>query len=76
MDPATILADVQLALSIGKVAMELAQDSAPFLTNAYNIAFGNKVLTDAERQQMRDDEARLRKAVDDVIAADDAAGDV
>ena len=76
MDPATILADVQLALTLGKLAYELEQDAAPFLINAYNIAFGNKALTDAERQKMRDDETRMRKQIDDVIAADDAAGDM
>ena len=76
MDPATILADVQLALTLGKMAYELEQEAAPFLINAYNIAFQNKVLTDPERQTMRDDEARMRKQIDDVIAADDAATDV
>lgn len=73
MDPATILADVQLALSLGKMAYQLEQDAAPFLLNAYNIAFENKVLTPDERQAMRDQEASMRASIDAVIAADDAA---
>lgn len=73
MDPATILADVQLAISLGKMAIQLGQDAAPYLINAYNIAFGHKTLTADERQKMRDDEAAMRKSIDDVIAADDAA---
>lgn len=74
MDPATILADVQLALSIGKAAYELEQDAAPFLLNAYNIAFGNKILTPEERQAMRDQETSMRASIDAVIAADDTSG--
>lgn len=71
MDPATILADVQLALSIGKVAYELEQDAAPFLINAYEIAFQNKVLTPSDRQSMRDQETAMRTNIDATIAADD-----
>jgi hypothetical protein len=73
MDPATILADVQLAISIGKVAVELGQDAAPFLINAYDIAFENKTLTPADRQAMRDQESAMRASIDGTIAADDAA---
>ena len=76
MDPATILADVQLALSLGKMAYELEQNAAPFWINAYQIAFQSKTLTAADRQKMRDDEAAMRKQIDDIIAADDAAPDV
>ena len=73
MDPAAILADVQLAISLGKTAIELGQDAKPFLLNAYAIAFGNKTLTPDERQAMRDQEAALRASIDGVIAADDVA---
>lgn len=75
MDPATILADVQLAISIGKTAYDLGQDAGPFLINAYNIAFGSKTLTPDERQTMRDQEASLRAQIDAVIANDDKATD-
>jgi hypothetical protein len=72
MDPATILADVQLAISIGKMAVELGQDAGPFLINAYDIAFENKVLTAAERQTMRDQETAFRASIDATISADAA----
>lgn len=75
MDAAVILADVQLALSLGKMAYELEQNAAPFLINAYNIAFGSKVLTPEERQAMRDQEVSMRASIDAVIAADDASTD-
>lgn len=74
MDVAAILADVQLAISLGKLAVQIGQDAKPFLLNAYNIAFGHKTLTPEERQAMRDHEASLRGRIDAVIAADDAAG--
>lgn len=75
MDPLTILADVQLALSLGKMAVDLEQQAAPFLTKAYDIAFGHKTLTDAERQDMRDQEAAMRQQIDAAIADDDASTD-
>lgn len=75
MDPTAILADVQLALSLGKMAVDLGETSAPFLINAYNIAFNNKILTDDERQAMRDQETAMRARIDAVIAADDVATD-
>ena len=75
MDPVAILADVQLALSLGKMAFELGQEAGPFLINAYQIAFENKVLTVDERAAMVAQEAKMRSDVDAVIAADDAATD-
>ena len=75
MDPAAILADVQIAISIGKLAVQLGEEAGPYLLNAYNIAFGNKTLTAEERQAMRDQEADLRSRIDAAVAADDAAGD-
>lgn len=75
MDAATILADVQLALSLGNMAIQLGENSAPFLINAYNIAFNNKVLTDDERADMVAKETAYRARVDAAIAADDVATD-
>lgn len=75
MDPLTVLEDVRLALSLGKMALDIEQQAAPFLTKAYDIAFGHKTLTDAERQDMRDQEASMRAQIDAVIAADDASDD-
>jgi len=73
MDPATILADIQIALSVGKLAVELGKDAAPFLITAYNIAFNDKALTDDERAAMKAQEAQFRADIDAQIAADDAA---
>lgn len=73
MDPATILADVQLAISVGKMAVELGQEAAPFLINAYDIAFENKVMTSDERAALRAKEADMRSQIDAAIAADDAS---
>jgi hypothetical protein len=75
MDPASILADVQLAISLGKMAYDLEQNVAPYLVTAYQIVFENKVLTADERQAMRDKETAMRAQIDAAIAADDAATD-
>lgn len=74
MDPASILLDVQIAISVAKAAYELGQDARPFILAAYQIAFGHKTLTDAERKAMQDQEIALRKQIDAAIADDDAAG--
>lgn len=73
MDPATILADVQLALSLGKMALELGQEAGPYLVNAYQIAFENKVLTVDERAAMRAQENQWRSDIDAQIAAEDSS---
>lgn len=75
MDLATILADVQLAVSAGKMALDLGESAAPYLMTAWNIMFNNKMLTPDEHQSLRDQEAAMRARVDAVIAADDAATD-
>lgn len=75
MDPITILADVQLALQIGKLAMDAGIAAGPYWIRAYDIAFNGLVLTDADRESMRQEEAAMRARIDAVIAADDAATD-
>lgn len=75
MDPIAILADVQLAIKLAKMAYDLGKDIAPYMITAYEIMFKNKVLTAEERQAMTDQELSWRKEIDDVIAADDAATD-
>jgi len=75
MDPVSILADVQLAITLAKMAVSLGVDVAPFVKNAYDIAFNSKTLTDSERQAMQDQEVAFRARIDAVIAADDAATD-
>lgn len=75
MDPATILADVQLAISLAKTAYNLGKDMAPYVITAYQIVFENKVLTAVERQTMTDQEVTWRAEIDARIAEDDAATD-
>lgn len=75
MDPVAILADVQLAIKLAKMAYDLGKDTAPYLITAYQIMFKNKVLTPDERQAMTDQETEWRANIDKVIAEDDAATD-
>lgn len=75
MDPVSILADVQLAIKLAKMAYDLGKDVAPYVITAYEIMFKNKILTAEERQAMTDQELLWRKEIDAVIAADDEATD-
>lgn len=75
MDPLSILAEVQLAIKLAKMAYDLGHDAAPFVKTAYEIVFKNKVLTVEERQAMTVQEATWRIAVDAQIAEDDVATD-
>lgn len=75
MDPVAILADVQLAVKLAKMAYDLEQDIAPYMITAYEIMFKNKVLTAAERQTLTDKEAAMRASIDAKIVEDDAATD-
>lgn len=49
MDLATILADAKIVVSLGTLALQVGEDAAPFLKDAYDILFSKKTLTDAER---------------------------
>lgn len=60
MDLASILADVQIAISLGKLAIQIGQDAAPFIETAYDILFNNKQLTSDERNDLLSKEAGLR----------------
>lgn len=75
MNPIEILADVQLAIKLAKMAYELGKDVYPFLKTAYEILFQNKVLTAEEREAMEKKEAEWRAEIDAVIAEDDKATD-
>lgn len=74
MDLATIIADVQIAVSLAKLAVQVGQDAAPYIQNAYAILFQNKMLTADERAAMIAQETKWRSDIDTTIAADDAAG--
>lgn len=75
MDPITILADVQLAIKLAKMAYDLGKDIAPYMITAYEIMFKNKILTAEEREAMTKQELEWRADIDRVIAEDDAATD-
>lgn len=75
MDPISILADVQLAIKLAKMAYDLGKDAAPYIITAYQIMFKNKILTTEERQAMNAKEIEWRTEIDRVIAEDDAATD-
>ena len=60
MDPMTILADVQIAISLGKLALQVGQDALPFLLTAEQLIFEQRSLTDAERADMLANEKALR----------------
>jgi len=75
MDPVTIMADIALAIKLGKMAYDLGKDVAPYMITAYQIMFKNKILTAEERQKMTDQELAWRSEIDAVIAADDEATD-
>lgn len=74
MDPATILADVQLVLTVGTAAVKLGMEAGPYLLTAYQIAFEQKILTADERAALQAQEAQMRSDIDAAIAADDASG--
>lgn len=75
MDPVTILADIQLAIKLAKMAYDLGKDMYPYVKTAYEIMFKNKVLTAEERQTMTDQELSWRAEIDRQIAEDDLATD-
>lgn len=75
MDPVSILADVQLAIKLAKMAYDLGKDTAPYIITAYQIMFKNKILTTEERQAMTTRELEWRAKIDAQIAEDDAATD-
>lgn len=75
MDPVSILADVQLAIKLAKMAYDLGKDTAPYIITAYQIMFKNKILTTEERQAMTAKELEWRAKIDAQIAEDDAATD-
>lgn len=75
MDPVTIMADVQLAIKLAKMAYDAGVDMYPYVKTAYQIMFENKILTAEERQAMTDQETAWRKDIATQVAEDDAATD-
>ena len=75
MNPVAVLAHVELAIKLAKMAYDLGKDVYPYVKTAYEIMFQNKILTAEERQAMVDQEQLWRAEIDAVIAADDVATD-
>ena len=74
MDLAAILADVQYVLGLGKLAMSLGNDIAPFAVAAYNLVVNKTTLTAAERADLQTQEDAMRTMLnDDSISADSPA---
>lgn len=71
MDPATLLADAQIVIAIGKLAIEVGEDSAPFLIKAYNIIVNGQTLSDQERADMLAQEAALRARLQAPLPTDE-----
>lgn len=60
MDLAAIIADAQIVIALGKLAISVGQDAAPFVMQAYEILINGKTLSDQERQALSEKEAALR----------------
>lgn len=74
MDLASIMEDVQLAVKLANMAIQLGEDAAPKIQTAYDILFEGKALTPDERDAMIQQEEAWRSDIDGAIAADDASG--
>ncbi len=70
MDMASILADVQLAVKLANMAIQLGEEAAPYIQKAYGILFEGKSLTDDERSAMTSQEDTWRSDIDAAIAKD------
>lgn len=64
MDLASILADVQAAVQLANLAVQVGQDAAPFVTSAYDILFKGTTLTADQRATMVAQETTLRETLD------------
>lgn len=50
MDMATIMADAEIIISLGKLAIQIGEDAAPYIEQAYDILVLKRSLSDADRQ--------------------------
>lgn len=60
MDLATIIADATAVISLGKLAVQVGEDAAPYVETAYAILVNGEVLTPAQRAANLTAEASLR----------------
>ena len=74
MDLKAIMADVEYVLGLGKMAISLGADIAPFVLAAYNLVINKTTLTDAERSDLQMQEDAMRAQLnEDTIPADSPA---
>ena len=71
MDPVTILADVQIAISLGKLAIQVGESALPFLIVAEKLIFEQRSLTDVERADMLAKEKVLRDQLQVSVPSDE-----
>lgn len=63
MDLATILADAQIIITLGKLAVQVGMDAAPYIEQAYDIVVLKRPLSDADRQAAMQKQAELEAAI-------------
>jgi hypothetical protein len=73
MDIATILADAQIILSLGKLAVQVGMDAAPYIEQAYDIVVLKRPLSDTERLAAIAKQAELEADIATPLADDGAA---
>ena len=71
MDPATLLADLNVVVSVGKLALSLGVDVAPYFMQVYNIVVKGETLSDDDRAKLIEDEKGLRARLQLPLPADD-----
>lgn len=72
MDFAATLADAEAVISLGKLAIQVGEDAAPFVQSAVSILQGTP-LTDDQRATLGMQEAALRAKLDAASEPNDAA---
>jgi hypothetical protein len=72
MDLPTILADAQIILSLGKLAIQIGEDAAPYIEQAYDIVVLKKPLSDADRQAAIAKQAELEAQIATALVDDGA----
>lgn len=63
MDAATILADAQVILSLGKLAVQVGMDAAPYVEQVYDIVVLKRPLSGADRQAAIARQTELEAAI-------------
>lgn len=71
MDLAAIVADAQIVIALGRLAIQVGQDAAPFVMQAYEILVNGKTLSEQERAALADKEKSLRDQLQTPVPADE-----